>query len=88
MAKCITVTVEADVWLDDIDTDDLVAELASRGDIAIAHAKEEGVATTPPLRSETHHPLHDTFYAFKSGLTDRATELARAYVCDELGVVL
>lgn len=88
MSKRISVTVEADVWLDDIDTDDLVAELASRGDIAIAQAKEAGVATTPPLNSEDHHPLHDIFYAFKQGFTDRATELARAYVCDELGVVL
>lgn len=88
MSKRITVTVDAEVWLDDIDTDDLVAELASRGDVAIAQAKEEGVATTPPLSSENHHPLHDIFYAFKAGLTDRATDLARAYVCDELGVVL
>lgn len=86
MSKRITVTVEAEVWLDEIETSDLAEELSKRGDLSTVNAAK--VITVPPLNGEDKHPLHDIFYAFKAGLTDRATELARAYVCDELGVVL
>lgn len=80
----ITVTaryVDVDVDLGDIDTVDLQNELASR-------QRTEGATVTPPLNGEEVHPLHEIYYAFKFGLSDRATELARKYVCDELGVVL
>lgn len=79
----VTVNVDVDVHLDDVDTDDLVEELESRG-VPVSSKKAE----VPPLNGEETHPLHEIFYAFKFGLTDRATELSRAYVCDELGVVL
>lgn len=81
----VTVNVDVEVWLDDVDTDDLVEELSSRGDLPAA---KPGISAVPPLNSEETHPLHEIYYAFKFGLTDRATELARTYVCDELGVVL
>lgn len=74
--------VDVDVDLGDISTPDLQAELASRQKADLA----SGVV--PPLNSEEAHPLHEIYYAFKFGLPDRATELARKYVCDELGVVL
>lgn len=87
MSRRITVTVDAEVWLDDIETSDLVEELSGRGDLP-SSVRATGVAAIPPLNGEEVHPLHEIYYAFKFGLTDRATELARAYVCDELGVVL
>lgn len=77
-----TVSVYVDVELDDIDTDDLIRELGRR------KKKDAPSGVVPPLGSEAKHPLHEIFYAFKFGLGERAPELARAYVCDELGVVL
>jgi hypothetical protein len=81
MSRTLTryVEVEVEVDLDAFDTDDLRKELASRKD-----SKPE----VPGLSGEETHPLHEIYYAFKFGLTDRAMELARAYVCDELGVIL
>lgn len=75
-----SIDVDVDIDLDDFDTEDLLAELANRN--------QQKPPTVPPLSSEETHPLHEIYYAFKFGLTDRAAELARAYVCDELGVVL
>lgn len=83
MSKSISVYVghiDVDVDLADFDTDDLVAEIASRA--------ANGESETPSLGSETPHPLHEIYYAFKFNLSDRATELMRAYVCDQLGVIL
>lgn len=79
MIKSVNVDVEVEIDLDDFDTDDLLEVLASRD----VHRP-----AVPPLSSDETHPLHEIYYAFKFGLTERATELARAYVCDELGVVL
>lgn len=70
-----------EVDLGEIDIDDLVAEVRRRGPAA-------GVSATPALGSEEAHPLHEIFYAMKFGLTDRALELTRVHVCEELGVVL
>lgn len=84
MSKTISVTVrylDVDVELSDIDTYDLREELESRDAI-------EPPAAIPPLNGEETHPLHEIYYAFKFGLTDRAADLSRAYVCDQLGVVL
>lgn len=87
MSRRISVTVDAEVWLDDIETADLAAELASRGNLADA-VKSAGIAAVPPLSGEVRHPLHEIYHAFKVGMADRAAELTRAYICDELGVVL
>lgn len=76
--------VDVDVPMEDIETSDLMAELRERK--AIDPEKTMGVV--PGLNTEETHPLHAIYYAFKAGLNDRATELARAFVCDELGVVL
>ncbi len=89
MSRTVTASVsaryiEVDVDLEEIDTDDLLAELRERNKLA----PSDRPSSTPSLSSEETHPLHEIYYAFKFGLTDRATELARAYVCDELGVVL
>lgn len=89
MSRSITVCVDVDVdvSLDRFDTEDLVEELESRR--KIAPGSEVGIdAGIPPLNGEEKHPLHEIYYAFKFGLTDRATELARAYVCDQFGVIL
>lgn len=83
MTKSISVYVghiDVEVDMADFNTDDLVAEIAAR----VANGETE----TPTLNSETPHPLHEIYYAFKFGLNDRATELMRAYVCDQLGVIL
>lgn len=89
MSRYVTASVSArfidvDVDLEEIDTDDLLAELRERNKVG----SSETPSNTPPLNSEETHPLHEIYYAFKFGLTDRATELARKYVCDELGVIL
>lgn len=77
--------VYVEVDLARFDTDDLVDELESRNS---APGQVNAAPVTPPLNSKETHPLHEIYYAFKFGLTDRAAELARAYVCDELGVIL
>ncbi|UOD28749.1 hypothetical protein INH39_25410 [Massilia violaceinigra] len=77
MKKWIEVEVEADVT--DFTTQELREELIKR---------EGTTSGVPTLGSEEHHPLHEIYYALKFGLTERATELVKAYVCDELGVVL
>jgi hypothetical protein len=82
----VTVNVDVEVWLDDIETEDLAEELSSRGDIAIA--KSAGIAAVPPLSGDQPHPLHEIYYALKFGLDERALQLTRAYLADELGVVL
>lgn len=84
MSKCISVTVrhvEVDVELEDIDTDDLIEELQGRNALP-------PMSAIPPLNAEDSHPLHGIYYALKAGLVERAVELTRAHVCDELGVVL
>lgn len=84
----ISVNVDVEVWLDDIDTDDLVDELAKRGDVAIGKAKVAWLPATPPLSGDEPHPLHEIYYALKFGLSDKALDLMRAHLADELGVVL
>lgn len=72
-----TITVDVEVDLDDFDDDDLIDELESRG---ISHgcvSAEHALSTL----SELH-------YALKFGLNDRALEVARRYVNDQLGTVL
>lgn len=71
-----TVTVEVDVDLGDLETDDLLEELESRGKSVDSPA------------TDSDRQLVEIYHAFKFGLSDRATELARAYVCDQLGVIL
>jgi len=79
----ISVDVDIDIELGHFDIADLIKELESRNksDLVVA-------TSTPPLNTDQTHPLHEIYYAFKFGLTDRAAELSRAYVCDELGGVL
>lgn len=84
----ISVNVDVEVWLDDIDTEDLVDELAKRGDVAINKAKNAGLPATPPLSGDVPHPLHEIYYAMKFGMDEKALELMRAHLADELGVVL
>lgn len=82
----VTVNVDVEVWLDDIDTEDLADELSKRGDIAVA--KSAGIVVVPPLSGDVPHPLHEIYYALKFGLNERALELMRTHLADELGVVL
>jgi hypothetical protein len=79
----LSIDVDVDIELRHFDTSDIIKELESRNKSEIVVA-----TSTPSLNTEEAHPLHEIYYAFKFGLTDRATDLARAYVCDELGVVL
>lgn len=71
--------VEVDVDLGDFETKDLQDELAKRN---------AGIADTALTLGEDPHPLTEIYYAFKFGLDERATQLARQFVCDTLGVVL
>lgn len=73
----ITTTVDVDVEMDDFSDDDLLDEIASRG-----------LEEVPSLKSGNAHPVHEIYYAFKFGLDEKATELARKYVCEVLGVIL
>lgn len=78
-----TITVDVDYDLDDDDLEDftdkqLIEELKKR-DLGGA---------TPRLNSEEVHPLHEIYYALKFGLNEKAVELMRDYVSEELGVVL
>ena len=73
-----TVTVDVEVSLDDFETDDLVTELESRN-VTVGGGMSEGAAIS--ALSELH-------YALKFGLNDKALELARRYVNDQLGVAL
>lgn len=79
ISKMVHIDADVEVDLDDFETKDLQDELLKR------NIDVDGL---PPLHGEEAHPLHEIYYAFKFGLTDRATDLARAYVCDALGVVL
>ena len=87
-------SVEVDVDLSLFSTADLTEELLSRKDggkeaaTAVAAEVESMVDVIPPLSGEDKHPLHGIYYAFKFGLNEKAAELARAYCCDQLGVVL
>jgi regulator of sirC expression with transglutaminase-like and TPR domain len=77
MSRSVSVRVSTyvDVDLDEIDTDDLVEELKSRG-------REE-------LQTIDHDSrLTEIFYAFKFGKEDEAIRLSRNYVADALGKIL
>jgi hypothetical protein len=73
-----TISVEVEVDLDDFDTDDLVAELESRN-VTVGGGMSEEAAIS--ALSELH-------YALKFGLNEKALELARGYVNDQLGTAL
>lgn len=87
-------SVEVDVDLSLFSTADLVEELLTRKDggkeaaTAAAAETESVVDVIPSLSGEDAHPLHAIYYAFKFGLNDKASALARAYCCDQLGVIL
>lgn len=88
MSKRVTVSVDVEVWLDDIDTDDLAEELASRGSGVAALADVTGESTIPSLSSGEHHPMHEIYYALKFGLEQKALDMMRAHINNELGVAL
>lgn len=69
--------VDVDIDLGDISTADLTKELASRK-----------TTSAPPLTDGGEHPLHEIYYALKFNMDERANDLMRKFVCDELGVVL
>ena len=75
MSRTVNVNawIDIDVDLDDIDTDDLVAELKSRN-VATPEGDPEDVT--------------EMFYAFKLGKNDRAMELAKKIACDHTGRIL
>ena len=87
-------SVEVEVDLASFSTADLTEELLSRKDgakeavIAATNEVESVVDVIPPLSGEDKHPLYAIYYAFKFGLNEKAAELARAYCCDQLGVIL
>jgi len=73
-----TISVEVEVDLDDFDTDDLVEELESRNVTAGSSMSQDAAISA----------LSELHYALKFGLNDKALELARRYVNDQLGVAL
>lgn len=70
--KTVQVTVDVDVELSDIDTDDLVEELESRGHDYSDSAKL----------------LTEMFYAFKLGKEVRAIEIAKQIAMQHTGMIL
>jgi len=73
MSKTISMTVDVDVDLEDIDTEDLIDELKSRN-VATPEGNVEDVT--------------EMFYAFKLGKTERAMELAKKIAQDHTGRIL
>lgn len=71
-----TVTVDVDVDLSNIETDDLIEELEGRGQ------------TDRVPESIDEFDLTEMFYAFKLGREDRAVELARKIAQDFTGAIL
>ena len=71
---CVTVTVDVDVDLSEIDTNDLVQELEDRGEEHM-HIDEESVLTKIWI--------HD-----REGRKEEAYALMRRYVLDKLGKVV
>ena len=70
--KTVTVTVDVDVEMSDIDTEDLLEELALRGNDYV----------------DTGELLTEMFYAFKLGKTDHALELAKKIAQEHTGMIL
>jgi hypothetical protein len=71
-----TITVDVEIDLGDFDDDDLIDELESRGQ-SVAGTLGDGAAS-----------LQEIYYALKFGLNERALELMRRHISDQLGVVL
>lgn len=71
-----TVTVDVEVDLSDVDTDDLVSELENRAE------------QTRVPNSIEESDIAEMFYAFKLGRPERAMELARKISCDYTGMIL
>lgn len=82
-----TINVDVDVSLGDFETSDLVDELASRGDLSRA-IKPEDMPQVPPLHGEERHPLHEIYYALKFGLREKAIDLMRDHINEQLGTAL
>lgn len=68
-----TVTVDVDVYSDDLDDDDLIEICEQRGLI-------------PTI--DTEDDVREMFYAFKFGNTDRAMILARKIAEEATGMIL
>ncbi len=70
-----TVNVDVDVDLSDIDTEDLIEELESRG------LSSDGDTVF-------NEEIEEMFYAFKLGRNDRAMEIAKAIAQEHKGMIL
>lgn len=68
-----TVSVDVDIYSDDLDDDDLIEMCESRGLI-------------PTI--DTEDSIREMFYAFKFGNTDRAMILARQIAEEATGMIL
>lgn len=68
-----TVTVEVDVYSDNLEDDDLIEMCESRG-------------LMPTI--DTEDDVREMFYAFKFGHTDRAMILARKIAEESTGMIL
>jgi len=86
VSRTVEVRTYVEVELSEIDESDLLEELKSR--LSKGELSDAGLAEIPPLGSEERHPLHSVYYSLKTGDEKRALEQMRAYLCDELGVVL
>jgi hypothetical protein len=69
----VRVTIDLDEVIDELDTDDLVSALE----------KKSGRSAPDPTTG-----LHELFVALKLGQSERALEIARRHVSDQLGVCL
>ncbi|MGN6023399.1 hypothetical protein ACP6NF_03295 [Alcaligenes faecalis] len=72
----VSTTVDVDIDLGEFDTDDLIAELESRGEYLEDNPNGHGPA------------LQAMFQALSLGQEDEALKLLRTYLCDCLGRVM
>lgn len=73
MSKTISISTWVEIYLDEVDTEDLIDELKSRNVNSDNSDSDD---------------LTEMFYAFKLGKTDRAMELAKKIACDHTGLIL
>ena len=73
MSKTISISTWVEIYLDEVDTEDLIDELKSRNVNSDNSDSDD---------------LMEMFYAFKLGKTDRAMERAKKIACDHTGQIL
>lgn len=72
-SRRVSIEVEVEVWLSDIETDDLIAELQSRGLC---------------VQGETDIDIEEIYKQFSFGNESRAVQLTKSYIENATGKIL